>query len=49
MQEVSGFLNSLVIKTPFSNIPIVGPILFYRYKMKGIISKFLLAGDKFMP
>ena len=27
-QEVNGLLNSLVIKTPFSKIPLVDPFLF---------------------
>ena len=29
-QEASGLLSSLVIKTPLSKTPLVGPLLFYR-------------------
>ena len=28
---------------------LLGPLLFLRYKINQIVSKFLLAGDKFMP
>ena len=39
------------IKTPLNKIPLVGNILFWMilYKMNEIVSKFLLAGDIFMP
>ena len=30
-QEVRRLLSSLGIKTPFRKIPLVGPLLFYRY------------------
>ena len=55
-QEASGLLSSLVIKTPLSKIPLVGPLCFNnikqvntRCKMNEIINKSLLAGDTFMP
>ena len=47
-QETSGLLSSLGIRPALSKIPLVGPLLFYRYKMNETINKFLLAGDKFM-
>ena len=47
-QEASGLLSSLGLKTPLSQISLVGSLLFYRYQMNTIINKFLLAGDKFM-
>ena len=43
-QEAKGLLNSLGIK-----IPLLGNILFYRYKINEIVSKFLLARYKFIP
>ena len=30
VQEASGLLSSLGIKTPLSKIPVVGPLLFWR-------------------
>ena len=48
-QEDSGLLSSLGIKTPLNEIPLLGPLLFYEYKMNEIVNKFLIAGDKFMP
>ena len=47
-QEVSELLSSLGIRTLLRQIPIVGPLLFQRYKMNKMINKFLLAGNKFM-
>ena len=47
--EASGLLSSSGIKTFLSKIPLVGPLLFYEYKMNEKVTKFLLAGDKFMP
>ena len=48
-------LSSLRIETLLSKIALVGPFLFKsikqintRYKMKKIVKKVLLAGDKFM-
>ena len=46
-QEVSRIVSSSA--KSFSKTPLVGPILFYRYKMNEKINKFLLDGDKFMP
>ena len=48
-QDTSGLLSNLRIKTPLSKIPILGHILFLRYKTNETINKFLLAGNKFMP
>ena len=48
-QEPSGLLSSLGIRTHLSKIPLVAPILFWKYKKNDIINKFLLARDKFMP
>ena len=48
-QEASVLLSSLGIRTPLSQIPLLGPLLFQRNKMNRIIKKFLLAGDKLMP
>ena len=48
-QEASGLLSSLGLKAPFSKIPLLGDILFQRYKMNEIVSNFHLAGDKFIP
>ena len=48
-QDTSGLLSNLRIKTPLSKIPILGHILFLRYKTNETIDKFLLAGNKFMP
>ena len=43
-------LSKLVIKTPLSNVPVLGDILFeLTIIMNGIVNKFLLVGDKFMP
>ena len=47
--EASGLLTSLGIKTPLSEIPLLGPRLFYEYKMNEMVNKFLLAGGKYMP
>ena len=43
-QEPSGIISSLA-KT-LNNIPIIGPVLFFRYKINEIINKFSLAGNK---
>ena len=48
-QEASGLLSSLGIRTQLSQIPLVGHLLFQRYKKNRIINKFILAGDRFMP
>ena len=48
-QEASGLLSNVELKTPSSNIPVLGDTLFKRNKMNGIVKKFLLAGDKFIP
>ena len=48
-QEAIRILSSIGVKTPLSQIPLLGPILFLRFKMNEIKNKFLFAGDKFMP
>ena len=50
-QEAKGLLSKLGIKTPLSIIPVLGDILFSMrpIKMKEIVNKLLLSGDKFMP
>ena len=50
-QDAKELLNKLGIKTPLSNAPVLGDILFYLsiILMNEIRNKFLLAGDKFMP
>ena len=45
----SGLLSNLALKTYLSKIPLLGQILFERYKMNEIEIKFLLLGDTFMP
>ena len=47
-QNASGLLSSLGIKMRFTTIPLVGPLLFWKYKMNEIVNKFLLAGNKLM-
>ena len=48
-QEGKGLLSNLGIRTPLNKVPLLGDILFYKYKMNEIINKFLLAGNKFVP
>ena len=48
-QEAIGLLSNLGVRTPLSKVPILGDILFWRYKMNEIVNKFLLAGDTFIP
>ena len=40
--------NSLGIRVPLSQIPLLGPLMSHKYKMNETINKFLLTGDKFM-
>ena len=54
-QEATRLFTSLGIRTPLSEIPLVGPLLFQRYQqvskryeMNEIVNKFLFARDKFM-
>ena len=54
-KEASRLLGSLGIRSPLSQIPLVGPLLFSgyqqvntRYKINEIVITFLLAGDKFV-
>ena len=53
-EEASGLLSSLGIKAPLCKISLLGPFfnstaVNTKYKIKEIVNKFLLAGDKFMP
>ena len=48
-QEAKGLLSNLGVRTPLSKVPLLGDILFQKYKMNEIVNKFLLEGDKFMP
>ena len=55
-QEATGILCNLVLKTPLNKIPLLGGILFKNavplnaiINMNGMVDKFILVGDKFMP
>ena len=48
-QDTKGLLSSLGLWTQLSKVPILGDILFCKYKMNEIVNKCLLTGDKFMP
>ena len=48
-QLAKGLLSNLVTRTTLSKGPLLGDILFQKYKMNEMVNKFLLAGDKFMP
>ena len=48
-QEAGGLLSSLKIKATLTKIYLVGYLLLWEYKMNERVTKFLLAGDKFMP
>ena len=50
-QEAKGLLSNLEIKTPLSKIPLLNILFWMQFhvKMSEIVSKFFLAGDKFMP
>ena len=49
-QDAKELLSKLGIKTPLSNVPVLGDILFYlSIIMNEIVNKLLLARDKFMP
>ena len=47
-QEASGVLSNFDFKITLNKIPLLGDILFQNYKINEIVSKLLLAGDKFM-
>ena len=47
-KEVIGLKSSLKIRTGLDKITFAGLILFWEYKMNEILSKFLLAEEKFM-
>ena len=49
MQEGSGILGILGIKTNLGKIPILGSILLWRFKMNELVNNFLLAVDKSIP
>ena len=48
-QKARGLLSTPVVRTPLTQIPLLGPFLFQKYKMNEIMNKFLLARNKFMP
>ena len=50
-QEAKGLLSNLGIRTPLSEIPSLGDVLFKLklYKMNNVINKLLLTADKFTP
>ena len=48
-QEASGLLSSWGLRKSLYKIPILGDILFQKYKMNEIANKCLLAWKKFMP
>ena len=47
--KAGGLLSSLGIRTPLSQILLLGPVFFRKYKMNEIKSKFSSVGNKFMP
>ena len=53
-EDAKGLLSKLGIKTPFSNVPVLGDILFWmqfhwmNIIMHETVNKSLLTGDKFM-
>ena len=49
-KEAKGLLSNLGVRTPLSEVPILGDILSKIYKkMNKVVNKILLAGDKFKP
>ena len=46
-KEASRLLSSLALKTPLSEVALLGDILFYT--MNDMVNKFLLREDEFMP
>ena len=48
-KQEARLLSSAGIRIPFSQIHLLGRLLFQKYKVNETISKFLLAVDKFMP
>ena len=48
-QEAGRLLSNLGIRTSLSQIPLLLLFCFKKNNMNKIMSKFLLAGDKFMP
>ena len=47
-QEVTKLLSSFGWRKGLDKIPVIAPILFLGYKMNGMKTKVLLAGEKFM-
>ena len=45
-QETRELSSSLGIRTHLSQIPLLGPLLFQKYRMNETINTILLAGDK---
>ena len=48
-QDASGLLSTWGIRSSLRLVPLVGPLLFQRYKMNEIVNKFLSSGDEFIP
>ena len=46
-QEASELLSDSILKTPFTKIPPLGHVLFWRYKMNEIANDFLLTRGPF--
>ena len=42
-QEARRLQSSLGIRTPLTQIPLLDPLLFQKYKINEIVNKFLLA------
>ena len=48
--ESKGLLSNLTgIRTPLSQIPFLGSLLFKKYQMNETMNKYLLVGEKLMP
>ena len=43
-QEAKGLLSNLGLRTTLCEVPILGDISFWEYKMNELVHKFLLAG-----
>ena len=48
-QEASELFSNLELKAPSRKIPLVGDILFKRYKMNKVVNRFSSTIDKLMP
>ena len=48
-QDASRLLSTWGIRSSLRLVPLVGPLLFQRYKMNEIVNKLLSSGDEFIP